>query len=106
MDQKKRARLAAAGWQVGTVQDFLELSDAEAAMIEIRLQLSNELRKRRARSGITQAKLATLLESSQSRVAKMEAGDDSVSLDLLIHALLVTGETPAAIGRALGRIGA
>jgi hypothetical protein len=34
MDQKKRARLEAAGWKVGTVQDFLELSDAESAMIE------------------------------------------------------------------------
>jgi hypothetical protein len=70
----KRARLEAAGWKVGTVQDFLDLSDAELAITDIRLQLSNQLRKRRAKSGITQAKLATLLESSQSRVAKMEAG--------------------------------
>lgn len=75
-------------------------------MIDIRIQLSNRLRKRRAKSGLTQAKLATLLESSQSRVAKMEAGDASVSLDLLIHALLVTGEKPAAIGKALAKIGA
>lgn len=105
MDKKKRERLQAAGWSVGTVQEFLELSDADAALIEIRVVLSDELRKQRARKGMTQTELAALLASSQSRVAKMEGGDPSVSLDLLIRSLLATGRSPADIGRALAKAG-
>ena len=40
---------------------------------------------------MTQAEVAKLIESSQSRVAKMEAGDSSVSLDLLVRSLIALG---------------
>jgi len=93
MRKEKKARLERAGWRVGTVRELLGLSKAEEALVELRLILSRGLRERRARRGLTQAQLARLLKSSQSRVAKMEAGDPSVSLDLLIRSLLAMGTT-------------
>ena len=93
MRKDKKARLERAGWRVGTVRELLGLSKAEEALVELRLILSRGLRERRARRGLTQAQLARLLKSSQSRVAKMEAGDPSVSLDLLIRSLLAMGTT-------------
>src|SRR2546427_12597682 len=75
MKKSKREKLKAAGWAVGSVQDFLGLSDADAALIEMKLALSRTLRDRRQRRGGSQGELAKRLRSSQSRVAKMEAGD-------------------------------
>ena len=102
MDAKKRKRLEAAGFTVGGATDFLRLAPEEAALVEMRLALSHALRARREDAGLTQAALARRLGSSQSRVAKMEAGDPSVSLDLLIRALLSVGASRRDVGRALG----
>ena len=101
MRKSKRAKLAAAGWAVGSVQDFLGLSEAEAALIEMKLALSRTLRDRRQRRGVSQVELAKRLRSSQSRVAKMEAGDPSVSMDLLVSSLLVLGANPADLAKAM-----
>jgi DNA-binding XRE family transcriptional regulator len=103
MDAKKRKRLEAAGFAVGTPADFLGLDAEEAALVEMRLALSQELRGRREDAGLTQTALARHLGSSQSRVAKMEAGDPTVSLDLLIRALLAVGASRREVGRALGQ---
>ena len=94
MRKDKKTRLERAGWRVGTVREFLGLSATEEALVELKLTLSRGLRERRARRNLTQAQLARLLRSSQSRVAKMEAGDPSVSIDLLIRSLLAMGATP------------
>ena len=91
MRESKQKRLEAKGWKIGNVEEFLQLSPAEAAYIELRLKLSDGLRKRRQRQNLTQVELANLVKSSQSRVAKMEAGDPSISLDLLIRSLLALG---------------
>jgi DNA-binding XRE family transcriptional regulator len=91
MDAKKRKKLEAAGWRVGEAEDFLELSPDEVAYIETKLALSRGLRAERERLGLTQEQVARKVGSSQSRVAKMEAGDSSVSLDLLIRTLLKLG---------------
>ena len=91
MLEEKRKRLLAKGWKVGSTQEFLGLTDEEAAYIELKLRLAESLRERRRRGHLTQVDLARLLKSSQSRVAKLEAGDPSVSLDLLIRSLLVLG---------------
>jgi DNA-binding XRE family transcriptional regulator len=91
MRESKRKRLEAKGWQVGTPADFLGLSHEEAAYVELKLRLADRLRDRRRRRSLTQHALARLVKSSQSRVAKMEAGDPSVTIDLLIRALLVLG---------------
>jgi len=98
-DEKKR-RLEARGWKVGSAQEFLRLTDEEAAYIDLKLRLAGHLRERRQDRGLTQAKLGRYLKSSQSRVAKMEAADPSVSLDLLIRSLLALG----ASNRELSRI--
>ena len=112
MDEAARKRLEAAGWRFGTVQEFLGLTDEQAAYIEIRFQLSKSFRARRAESSLTQAEFAKCLGSSQSRVAKMERGDPSVSIGLLIRGLLALGASVQEIGavvasseppKALGR---
>jgi predicted metal-binding transcription factor (methanogenesis marker protein 9) len=101
MDRSKRKRLEAAGWNVGTVRDFLELSPEEESYIELKLQLAKNLQKRRREKNITQVEFARMLKSSQSRVAKMEAGDPTVSVDLLIRSLLALGASPKSLLRAL-----
>ncbi len=93
MKKQKKARLEASGWAVGSPADFLGLSEEGAAFVELKLALATTLRQRRQQRGLTQAGLAQLLGSSQPRVAKMEAGDRSVSLDLLVRSLLVLGVT-------------
>jgi DNA-binding XRE family transcriptional regulator len=101
MDTKKRKRLEAAGWKTGTAAEFLELTAAEAALVETRLAVSRALRVRRQEQGVTQTVLAKRLHSSQSRIAKMEAGDPSISLDLLLRAFFATGATKRDLARVL-----
>ena len=100
MDKAKRKRLEAKGWKVGSAADFLGLTPEEEALIEIKLALAKSLRKRRQKR-MTQAQLAEKLLSSQPRVAKAEGGDASVSLELLVRAMLATGATPKEIGKAI-----
>jgi len=101
MRSSKRARLEKKGWKVGTVQEFLELSSEEVAYIELKLRLSASLRERRKRRKLSQVQLAELIESSQSRVAKMEGGDPSVSIDLLIRSLLTLGASKRELARVI-----
>src|SRR2546428_13653062 len=101
MRKDRRARLEKAGWKVGRVRDLLGLSKAEEALVELKLILSRGLRERRARRRLTQAQLARLLKSSQSRIAKMEAGDPSVSIDLLIRSLLAMGTTQRELAQVI-----
>ena len=103
MREEKKKRLEKAGWRVGDAQDFLGLTDAEMAMIEVRLTLAKALKHRRQYLKISQQRFAERIGSSQSRVAKMEAGDPSVSLDLLMRSLIYSGSTSAEIGHALAR---
>ena len=101
MGEEKRRRLEAKGWKVGTAQDFLRLSLEEAAYIELKVGLALGLRKWRQRRRLTQADLAKRLRSSQSRIAKMEAGDPSVSLDLLVRSLLTLGASRRDLSRIM-----
>ena len=101
MDKRKRAKLRAAGWTVGTPREFLGLSDEEAAFVEFKLALSKTLQALRAAQELSQVEVARRLQSSQSRVAKMEASDPSVSVDLLIRSLFRLGAQPGDIAKAL-----
>ena len=101
MKPAKRKRLEAEGWKVGSTADFLELSPEEAAFVELKLRLSESLRRRRKSQKLSQDALAQRIKSSQSRVAKMEAGDPTVSIDLLIRALLATGATHRDLARVV-----
>jgi transcriptional regulator with XRE-family HTH domain len=89
------------GWRVGSAADFLGLSAEEEALVEFKLALSEALRTRRAAQHVSQGTLARRLKSSQSRVAKMEAADPSVSTDLLLRGLFALGATPREIARAV-----
>src|SRR5437588_13005617 len=97
---KAENRVKELGWRDGTVAEFLGLTPEESALIEIKLALSRKLRERRQKR-MTQAQLAKKLQSSQSRVAKAENGDGSVSIELLVRAMLATGATPKEIGKTI-----
>lgn len=101
MDAKKRQKLEAAGWQVGSAADFLELSPEESKIIEMKLALARKVKELRKKHNISQKSLAQLMGSSQSRVAKMEAGDPSVSIDLLVSGLVYAGASKEVIAEAI-----
>ncbi|MDA0745498.1 MAG: helix-turn-helix transcriptional regulator [bacterium] len=101
MDRTKRKRLEARGWKIGDAADFLSLSPEEAAYVELKLSFCQNLKNRRKKKQLTQAQLAKMIKSSQSRVAKMEAGDPTVSLDLLVRSLLALGISKRELARAI-----
>jgi DNA-binding XRE family transcriptional regulator len=101
MDRKKRKKLEALGWTVGSADDFLDLTPEETRYIELKLALSASLKAERVKQGITQVELAKMMGSSQSRVAKMEAGDPAVSVDLLLKALLSLGVTKKQLSKII-----
>lgn len=101
MNKTKRKRLERKGWKVGGADEFLGLSPEESEYIELKLELSRSLRERREAQKLTQTDLAEQLGSSQSRVAKMEAGDPSVSIDLLFRSLFSLGATKRDLARII-----
>jgi hypothetical protein len=101
MDANRRRRREVAGWRLGDASDFLGLTLEEARLVEIKLALSDLIRRRRCESHWTQAQVAELIGSSQSRVAKIEAADSSVSLDLMVKSLLSMGASREDVGRAI-----
>ena len=103
MDAKKKQRLEADGWRVGDTADFLGLSPEEAEFVELKLSLAEGLRDERQSQGLTQADVAERVGSSQSRVAKMEAGDASVSVDLLVRSLFKLGAKRSDVARLMRR---
>lgn len=103
MEESKQKKLQEKGWKVGTVSEFLDLTPEESTLIEIKLALSRYLKERRQQS-MTQTELADKLHSSQPRIAKAENGDASVSIELLIRAMLATGATPQEIGQVIAKV--
>lgn len=101
MKKTKREKLEAAGWAVRSAKEFLGLSEADAILIEMKLALSHSLQDRRKKHGLSQVQLAERLHSSQSRVAKMEAGDPSVSMNLLVSSLLLLGASSTDLANAI-----
>lgn len=70
-------------------------------MIDLKLSLGLLVRSARQRARLWQARLAVKLHSSQSRVAKLEAGDASVSLDLIVKAAFAAGDKKADLAGAI-----
>ena len=101
MREDKKRRLEAKGWKVGSAKEFLQLTDEESAYIDLKMRLADGLRDRRQRNRLSQVQLARMLRSSQSRIAKMESGDPSVSLDLLIRSLLALGISDRELSRII-----
>ena len=102
MKKGKQKRLERAGWRVGSASEFLGLSEEEAVLLEVKLALAQSLRRRREDREITQTRLAKRLGSSQSRVAKMEAADPEVSIDLLMRGLAALGVTRKDLAKVIG----
>lgn len=102
MDKAKKQRLEKKGWKVGRVDEFLGLTPEEATYIEMKLALADSIKEHRLREKLTQVDLARMLKSSQSRVAKIERGDVSVSIDLLVRSLIVLGATRRDLAQVIG----
>ena len=103
MRESKRKRLESKGWKLGNAKELLGLSDQEEMYIELRLKLAEGLKARRLAHGVTQVELAQTIKSSQSRVAKMEAGDPTVSLDLLVKSILALGTSNRELAAIISR---
>jgi DNA-binding XRE family transcriptional regulator len=101
MDKKKKELLKIKGWKVGSTEEFLDLSEEELAYIELKISLSRLTKEIRAKRQLTQQQTADLISSSQSRVAKIEAGDPSVSVDLQIRSLLALGASKEDLAEAI-----
>lgn len=101
MTSVKRKKLERAGWGTGSAETFLDLSPEESAYIEMKLALCESLRYRRKEKQLSQIEFAEQIASSQSRVAKMEAGDPSVSLDLVMKSLLALGVSKRELARVI-----
>ncbi|NQZ11645.1 MAG: helix-turn-helix transcriptional regulator [Algicola sp.] len=101
MKASKQQKLEAKGWKVGSAADFLDLSAGESAYIEMKLALSDALKSRRLKERMSQVELANKVQSSQSRIAKMEAGDPSVSIDLLMKSLLAMGVSRTELAKTI-----
>ena len=101
MDTNKKKLLQANGWKIGSADEFLGVTDEESEYIELRLSLAKNLAEMRKKKKLTQIQLAKKINSSQSRVAKMEKGDPSVSLDLMIRSLLALGATRETLGKMM-----
>jgi len=101
MNESTRKRLEATGARVSTVKEFLDLSDADMAFIEMKIALAKKLREYRQAADLTQEQVAKRVGSSQSRVAKMEAGDPAVTMDLLVGSLLRLGARPQVVAETI-----
>ena len=88
------------GWTEGGVQELLGLTEAEAVIVEMRLQLAECVREKRRARHLTQAQLASRIRSTQPRVAKLEQAEGSV--EMLLRALFALGTSRKEIGRLIG----
>jgi DNA-binding XRE family transcriptional regulator len=102
MKIEKKRKLEADGWRIADAREFLGLTRGEAEFVEIKLALARRLRELREERHLTQAEFARHVGSSQSRVAKMEAADPTVSVDLLVRSLLAIGADRRELGRIVG----
>ena len=101
MKSGKREKLDQAGWKVSSADEFLSLSPEESAFIEMKLALCDSVKSRRLKKRLSQTDFARLILSSQSRVAKIEAGDRSVSFDLVMKSLLKLGATRKDVAKLI-----
>ena len=104
MDKTKIRKLEAKGWVVGDVKKFLNLSETDLKLIEIKIALGNILKDQRKKSGYTQQRLAKEIRSSQSRIAKLEKGDNSITIDFLLKSLLHLHTPMKRISKTIAQI--
>jgi len=91
MDKKVQSALEEAGYRFMDAADFLELTEEERQLVELRMVIRRKIRFQREKLNMTQQQLAKKMNSSQSRVAKMESGASDVSLDLMFRGFFAAG---------------
>lgn len=101
MNSKRRKKLETKGWKFGGVEDFLGLTEEELEYIEVKITLSEMVKDYREKKGLTQVAAAEILNSSQSRLSKIETADPTVSIDLQIKSLLALGASKQEIGQKI-----
>ncbi len=102
--EERRPHVEGTWWQVGDVVEFLQLTPEQAALVDIRVALADELSRLRSNRGWSQTDLARALGSSRSRVAKMEMPDASVSIDLFVKSLLLLGRSRVEVGALIAGV--
>ena len=103
MKASKQKKLEKAGWKVGSADDFLNLSPEEMKYIEMKLALCESVKRKRIQKHLSQIELAKKIASSQSRVAKIEAGDATVSIDLVMKSLLTLGLSKKELAQVIAK---
>ena len=103
MKASKQKKLEKAGWKVGSADDFLNLSPEEMKYIEMKLALCESVKRKRKQKHLSQVELAKIIASSQSRVAKIEAGDATVSIDLVMKSLLTLGLSKKELAQVIAK---
>jgi len=101
MNKNKIRKLKEKGWATGDAKDLLRLSTEETVYVELKVALAQKLKEKRVKRRLTQQQLAKMVHSSQSRIAKMEKNDPTVSIDLLVKSLLVLGSSKTELARAI-----
>ncbi len=103
MNATKPKKLEKAGWKVGSTTEFLGLTPEEEVLVDVKLALADKVKQLRKQRRVTQDALAKRIGSSQSRIAKLEAADRSVSVDLLVRSLVSLGASQKDIGGAISK---
>ena len=101
MNKSKKELLQRKGWMVGSTSEFLSLTPDEEAYIEMKIRLGKYLQETRQKKHLTQVQFAKIIKSSQSRVAKMEVGEPSVSIDLLVRSLFALGTSKHQLAKII-----
>jgi plasmid maintenance system antidote protein VapI len=104
MNKFARDSLKNHGYKIGDASEFLNLTDEESAFVEMKVSLAQFLLEKRKDNHLTQIEFAKLIRSSQSRVAKMEKGEPSVTIDLILRSLIALGTGPKEIARKIEEV--
>ncbi len=88
-------------WVETDVQELLDLSAQDLVIVEFRAALALALQQARKRQKLTQETAAKTIGTSQAQVARMEAGQSSITIDRLIKALIALGVSRPTIVKAL-----
>jgi predicted XRE-type DNA-binding protein len=92
MNAEKRKALEAQGYKVyDHAGDAVGMTAEEKELMDIRITLAIEVRKRREKLKMSQKDLAVRLKTTQPRVAKIEQAASDVSFDHIYRAYAAVG---------------
>ena len=87
------------GGKVTSVEEWLDLTPEEVAVLDMTIRLGEELKARRRQKRLSQERVAMILNTSQGRVSKLEKGQ--ATLDQLARSLLALGGSTKEVARAI-----